>query len=73
MHAPSAEFECTAKFRYRQKDSGVTVKVFENGDVEVIFAEPVRAITPGQAVVFMMVRFALVEVRLMKYLSMVKN
>ena len=50
--APSAEFECTAKFRYRQKDSGVTVKVLENGDVEVIFAEPVRAITPGQAVVF---------------------
>ena len=49
---PAAEFECTAKFRYRQKDSGVTVKVLENGDVEVIFAEPVRAITPGQAVVF---------------------
>ena len=51
-HIPAKEFECTAKFRYRQKDSGVTVKVLENGDVEVIFAEPVRAITPGQAVVF---------------------
>lgn len=43
--------ECTAKFRYRQPDSKVTVKV--KGDkAEVIFAEPQRAITPGQAVVF---------------------
>ncbi|MCB5033933.1 tRNA 2-thiouridine(34) synthase MnmA [Streptococcus mutans] len=42
---------CTAKFRYRQPDSKVTVKV--NGDkAEVIFDEPQRAITPGQAVVF---------------------
>ena len=39
------------KFRYRQPDSKVTVKV--KGDkAEVIFAEPQRAITPGQAVVF---------------------
>ncbi|MFJ7974945.1 tRNA 2-thiouridine(34) synthase MnmA [Peribacillus sp. JNUCC 23] len=52
QHAPAAEFSCTAKFRYRQTDSKVDVKVLENGDVEVIFAEPVRAITPGQAVVF---------------------
>ena len=43
--------ECTAKFRYRQPDSQVTVKV--KGDkAEVIFAEPQRAITSGQAVVF---------------------
>ena len=47
------EFHCTAKFRYRQKDSGVTVK-FNNDrtKVDVIFDEPVRAITPGQEVVF---------------------
>ena len=51
-HKPAAEFTCTAKFRYRQEDSGVTVKVLESGDVEVIFDEPIRAITPGQAVVF---------------------
>ncbi|MBT2665589.1 tRNA 2-thiouridine(34) synthase MnmA [Bacillus sp. ISL-4] len=51
-HIPAGEFTCTAKFRYRQEDSGVQVKVLENGDVEVIFDEPVRAITPGQAVVF---------------------
>ena len=40
------------KIPLSQEDSGVTVKLLENGEVEVIFAEPVRAITPGQAVVF---------------------
>jgi len=45
------ELKCTAKFRYRQEDNGVTIKV--KGDrVEVIFEQPIRAITPGQAVVF---------------------
>ncbi|MCL2677262.1 MAG: tRNA 2-thiouridine(34) synthase MnmA, partial [Streptococcaceae bacterium] len=45
------ELKCTAKFRYRQEDNGVTIKV--KGDrVEVIFDQPMRAITPGQAVVF---------------------
>ncbi|EAF5657105.1 tRNA 2-thiouridine(34) synthase MnmA [Listeria innocua] len=45
-------FECTAKFRYRQTDTKVTVNMRENGTAEVVFADPVRAITPGQAVVF---------------------
>ncbi|MCQ2569421.1 MAG: tRNA 2-thiouridine(34) synthase MnmA [Limosilactobacillus sp.] len=47
------EFHCTAKFRYRQKDVGVTVKL--NADhtmVTVTFDDPARSITPGQAVVF---------------------
>ncbi len=48
--APS--FTCTAKFRYRQKDSKVTVTLLENGKVQVHFHHPERAITPGQAVVF---------------------
>lgn len=30
----------------------MTVKIQENGDVNVLFARPVRAVTPGQAVVF---------------------
>jgi tRNA-uridine 2-sulfurtransferase len=46
------EFSCTAKFRYRQEDNKVTVKVLENGEAEVVFDEPIRAVTPGQAVVF---------------------
>ncbi|HLU23576.1 MAG TPA: tRNA 2-thiouridine(34) synthase MnmA [Bacillaceae bacterium] len=46
------EFKCTAKFRYRQPDEEVTVKILPNNEVEVVFARPVRAVTPGQAVVF---------------------
>jgi tRNA-specific 2-thiouridylase len=44
--------KCTAKFRYRQKDQGVTVYIQENNTCRVIFDEPQKAITPGQAVVF---------------------
>ncbi|MDN6434794.1 aminomethyltransferase beta-barrel domain-containing protein, partial [Lentilactobacillus parabuchneri] len=47
------DFHCTAKFRYRQKDTGVTVHISDDGkSVRVDFDAPVRAITPGQAVVF---------------------
>ncbi len=46
-------FECTAKFRYRQPDQQVTVELDDTRTkARVIFAEPQRAITPGQAVVF---------------------
>lgn len=44
--------ECTAKFRYRQKDVPVTLYKKDDGLVEVIYKEPVRAVTPGQAAVF---------------------
>ncbi len=46
------EFECTAKFRYRQEDNKVTVRLMEGKRVQVLFHEPIRAVTPGQAVVF---------------------
>lgn len=53
VKARGLEFKCTAKFRYRQKDVGVTVKfAADYSQVEVIFDEPARAITPGQEVVF---------------------
>ncbi|ERK60610.1 tRNA (5-methylaminomethyl-2-thiouridylate)-methyltransferase [Gemella bergeri ATCC 700627] len=45
-------FSCTAKFRYRQQDTAVDVEVLEDGKVKVTYKEPVRAVTPGQAVVF---------------------
>ncbi len=45
-------FECTAKFRYRQEDSKVKVEIIDNDKVKVSYLEPVRAVTPGQAVVF---------------------
>lgn len=45
------EFECTAKFRYRQPEQGCFVKII--GDrVEVEFKEKQRAITEGQFAVF---------------------
>lgn len=45
-------FECTAKFRYRQEDNKVTVHLLDGDQVKVVFHEPIRAVTPGQAAVF---------------------
>lgn len=45
-------FTCTAKFRYRQKDTEVKVTFIDADKVQVDFLSPQRAITPGQAVVF---------------------
>ena len=47
----SQPVKCSAKFRYRQKDTQVTVEKISDNQIKVIFDEPVRAITPGQAVV----------------------
>lgn len=49
---PKVPFHCTAKFRYRQPDQGVTLTWREDGTVHVAFDEQQKAITPGQAVVF---------------------
>jgi tRNA-specific 2-thiouridylase len=42
------EFECTAKFRYRQPDQKVNVCIRPDGHVHIDFAEPQRAVTEGQ-------------------------
>ncbi len=47
---PAEVFHCTAKFRYRQPDQGVTVRMRSDTECEVRFDEPQRAITPGQSV-----------------------
>ncbi len=44
--------ELTAKFRYRQKDTLVTVYWLDNDTLEVRTKEPSKAVTPGQACVF---------------------
>jgi len=44
-------YECSAKIRYRQQDSRCTLRSLDAGIAEVEFAEPQRAITPGQALV----------------------
>ncbi|ALA98031.1 tRNA-specific 2-thiouridylase MnmA [Spiroplasma kunkelii CR2-3x] len=46
------EFNCTAKFRYRQKDIPVKVTVLSDNKCLVQFATKVKEITPGQAAVF---------------------
>ena len=45
------ELKCTAKVRYRTVDSPCTVTPVRGG-VKVVFEQPQRAITKGQAVVF---------------------
>lgn len=43
--------ECTAKFRYRQKDNDVKIEYLENGELLVRYNN-VKSVTPGQACVF---------------------
>ena len=45
------EFECLAKFRYRQPDQEVKVTVLENNKIKVDFKKKQRAIAEGQFVV----------------------
>ena len=44
--------ECTAKTRYRQPDQACMIEFLAAERIKVRFAEPQRAITPGQSVVF---------------------
>lgn len=46
------EFDCYAKFRYRQPDQKVHVILKGKSEAEVKFYEKQRAVTPGQYVVF---------------------
>lgn len=49
---PGMPLRCTAKIRYRQADQPCTVDCLGDGDYQVRFDEPQRAVTPGQSVVF---------------------
>lgn len=48
---PARRFDCTAQTRYRQPDEPCTVEVREDGCMDVRFARPQRAVTPGQSLV----------------------
>lgn len=50
-HPPVSEFRCCAKIRYRQSEQPAAARVLADGRVEIVFDEPQRAITPGQAAV----------------------
>lgn len=51
-NTPSTDFKCTARVRYRQRDVECDVKLSGADQATVEFASTVRAITPGQSVVF---------------------
>lgn len=43
---------CSAKFRYRQEETSVSLNLLDNGDVLVSYPNGVVGVTPGQACVF---------------------
>jgi tRNA-specific 2-thiouridylase len=49
---PALPLSCRAKIRYRQADQACTVQREDGGGLHVAFANPQRAIAPGQAIVF---------------------
>ena len=49
---PESEFKCKAKTRYRQTEQPCTVYPQDRNTVRVVFDEKIRAVTPGQHVVF---------------------
>lgn len=51
IEQPTEPVHCMAKTRYQAKETPCTATVLADGTVSVQFEEPVRAITPGQAVV----------------------
>ena len=48
---PSQRFDCTAQTRYRQHEAPCEVVVRDDGGLDVRFALPQRAVTPGQSLV----------------------
>jgi tRNA-specific 2-thiouridylase len=49
---PGDQFRCTVKSRYRQDDVQCTVCLSPAGNAQVVFEDPVWAVTPGQYAVF---------------------
>lgn len=45
-------FYCTAQVRYHQEMINCQVKILQNGNCQVEFQEPVRAVAVGQSIVF---------------------
>jgi len=52
IQPPSGPLRCAAKIRYRHQAGSAVVLPGQGNEVQVEFAEPQSAITPGQAVVF---------------------
>lgn len=52
MPKPKESLHIGCKFRYRQQDNFVTMKFIDEDTVELIYDEPIKSVTPGQAAVF---------------------
>src|SRR6185295_5250461 len=52
LEKPDAPVRAEVRVRYRHQPAPATITPLENNRVRVVFAEPQRAITPGQATVF---------------------
>lgn len=50
--APTLPLKCHARTRYHQADQACSIQTLKNGQANVVFKAPQRAITPGQSVVF---------------------
>lgn len=48
---PERNFRAKAKIRYKQQEKDASVTVLDDGNVKIIFDEPQRAVTRGQAAV----------------------
>ena len=48
---PAGEIRCRVKTRYRQKEQSARVRATDDGGIRIVFDEPQRALTPGQAAV----------------------
>lgn len=48
---PAQRFRCTAQTRYRQHEEPCDVSIDDNGQLDIHFDRPQRAVTPGQSVV----------------------
>ena len=48
---PAQNFSCSVKIRYKQKEHDADIKVIDSNKVKIIFEQPQKAITPGQAAV----------------------
>lgn len=48
---PDTSIRCKAKIRYRHKEEDAVVNILEDNRIQIVFDEPQRAVTPGQAAV----------------------
>jgi tRNA-specific 2-thiouridylase len=49
---PAGELRASVKIRYRHAEATAVLRPLASGRAEVVFDEPQRAVTPGQAAVF---------------------